>query len=401
MPISRPTLAILFVVIAVFGGFLFGQIAGGVAVALAPVPKLIIQLIKMAATPLVFFAVVEAVVRHRIAGGDFGRLLTVVLSNALIAVAIAVVIANLFVPGDYLKFFATQVGEGAVKPTVSLTDALQKQLPASVVQPFADNDIMATIIIALLLAFAWRRVRERRHDMQAGFERAESVLTLAREIAEQVLIWIVALVPIAVFVAVAKLSHEQGLAPLRGLGQYVLLCLLGMTVHVLFTYSGWLLLVARRSLAEFWRVAAQPVLYAFSVNSSLVALPLTLRALDKLGVSRRASTLSACIGTNLNNDGIILYECFTFLAIAQALGMDLPVATQVLAAVYCVIMAMGVAGVPEAGVVALTLVLSAFGLPTEVIITLLSVDWIIARCRSFLNVSADMVGAVVLQRWLR
>ena len=143
-----------------------------------------------------------------------------------------------------------------------------------------------------------------------------------------------------------------------------------------------------------------PILYAIGVNSSLVALPLTLQALDKLGVSRRASTLSACIGTNLNNDGIILYEGFTLLALAQAFGIHMSLGSQVIAGLYCIVAAMGVAGIPEAGVVALTLVLSNFGLPTEALAVLLSVDWLIARSRSALNVSADMVGAVILQRWI-
>jgi len=91
-------------------------------------------------------------------------------------------------------------------------------------------------------------------------------------------------------------------------------------------------LFARLSWLKFWRHAVHPILYAIGVNSSLVALPLTLQALDKLGVSRRASTLSACIGTNLNNDGIILYEGFTLLALAQAFGIHMSLGSQVITA---------------------------------------------------------------------
>ena len=144
-----------------------------------------------------------------------------------------------------------------------------------------------------------------------------------------------------------------------------------------------------------------------SISSRVVATPIgnlrdmTLRALDDLGVSRRASTLAACVGTNLNNDGIILYEGFTLLALTQAAGLELSLAAQLVAALYCIIAAMGVAGVPEAGVVALTLVLGGLGLPTEALAMLLSVDWIIARARSFLNTTSDMVGSTVLDRWLR
>jgi len=396
----RALAAVGWVLAALIAGAVTGLLAGPWIKDWAPLAKLIIQLIKMAATPLVFFAVLEAVIRHRVAGNDFAKLVAVVGTNAFIAIAIGLVVANVFQPGQYLTFLADSHTELKNISQTDLLSALQKQVPTSIVQPFAENDVMATVILALLLAFAWRAIKQRHQQQGADFAVAENWISIARELAELILIWIVKLVPVAVFVASAKVTQEHGLAPFKGLGQYILLCLLGMLIHLLFTYSAWLILVARISVKKFWEYAAQPMLYAFGVNSSLVALPLTLQALDKLGISRRASTLTACIGTNLNNDGIILYEGFTLLAIAQAFGIDMSLGSQLFAAVYCVVAAMGVAGVPEAGVVALTLVMSAFGLPLEALAVLLSVDWLIARSRSVLNVGSDMVGATVLHRFL-
>ncbi len=398
---SRAVQSVLWVMAALVCGAAFGLVVSDGLNHWTFISKLIIQLIKMAATPLVFFAVVEAVVRHQVAGSDFLKLLAVVSCNALIAIAIGLLVAHFFQPGHYLTFLASSEATLKNINQTDLMSALQKQIPTSVVQPFADNDVMATVIIALLFAFAWRAIKVRHHNEPTFFTQVETALSLARELCEQVLIWIVKLVPIAVFLAAAKVTHDHGLKPFEGLGRYVALCLLGMTIHLLFTYSLWLIAVARLSVKVFWRHAAEPMLCAFGVNSSLVALPLTLNALDKLGISRRAATLTACIGTNLNNDGIILYEGFTLIAIAQAFGIDMSVSMQIFAAVYCIVAAMGVAGVPEAGVVAMTLVMSAFGLPLEALALLLSVDWIIARSRSVLNVGSDMVGATVLQRWIK
>jgi DAACS family dicarboxylate/amino acid:cation (Na+ or H+) symporter len=269
------------------------------------------------------------------------------------------------------------------------------------VQPFADNSIMPIVLLAVVSGFAWRSVRQRQlGDNLRLMSDYETLVSLAREMAETILLWMVKLVPIAILLAIAKITAEHGLQAFTGLLKFVGLCLLGMVIHILFSYSLWLLLWVRISLVKFWREALQPVIYAFAVNSSLVALPLTLKALDNLGVSRRASTLAACIGTNLNNDGIILYEGFALLAIAQASGMDLSLGTQLFAAAYCIIAAMGVAGVPEAGIVALTLVLGGLGISVETLAVLLSVDWLIARSRSFLNVTSDMVGSLVLDRWI-
>jgi DAACS family dicarboxylate/amino acid:cation (Na+ or H+) symporter len=117
-----------------------------------------------------------------------------------------------------------------------------------------------------------------------------------------------------------------------------------------------------------------------------------------MGIPRSASTLGACIGTNFNNDGIILYEGMAVLFVAQANGIDLTLGQQILAAVACMVAAMGVAGIPEAGFISLALVLNTVGLPIEILPLLLTVDWIIARARSVTNVLSDIVLSVLIAR---
>lgn len=391
--------SIRWVVLALVAGALLGLNFPDTALIFSPVTKFLLQLIKAAATPLVFFAVMEAILRHRVAGGDFFRLLVVTLINGGIAISIGLLVANIFEPGQYLAFLGGDVT--AATPNIDFLDMLAQQLPTSVVQPLADNSIMPVVVMAVAFGFAWRHVRARQTaDAASLMDSGEAWVSFAREMCETLLIWIVKLIPFAVFAATAKVTAEHGLHPFTGLGQYVGLCMLGMAIHVAFTYSAWLLLFVRVSLRTFWRYAIEPVVYAFGVNSSLVTLPLTLRALDQLGISRRASTLAAVVGTNLNNDGIILYEGFTLLALAQAGGTEMSLATQIFAALYCIVAAMGVAGVPEAGIVALTLVLGGLGIPVEALGLLLSVDWILARSRSLMNTTSDMVGSMILNRWI-
>jgi DAACS family dicarboxylate/amino acid:cation (Na+ or H+) symporter len=129
-------------------------------------------------------------------------------------------------------------------------------------------------------------------------------------------------------------------------------------------------------------------------GSSLATLPLTLTALDRMGVSRGASALGACVGTNFNSDGIILYEGMAVLFVAQAHGVDLSLGQQLVAAGSCLVAAMGVAGVPEAGLVSLALVLNTVGLPLELLPLLLTVDWIMGRARAVTNALSDMVLSV-------
>ena len=211
---------------------------------------------------------------------------------------------------------------------------------------------------------------------------------------------VIRLVPLAVFCSLSRTVSQYGYAPLAGLGVYVGIVLVGLALHVSLTFQGWLIAYARVPLATFWKAAREPLVYALGTNSSLATLPLTLEALTKLRVSKTASALGACVGTNLNNDGIVLYEGLALLFVAQAMGFELTLSEQVLASVSCIVAAMGVAGIPEAGFVSLALVLNTVGLSVELLPLLLGVDWVIARARSATNVLSDMVLSILVDRSL-
>jgi len=285
---SRHTL--LWIFCAAIAGISLGILAPNLALKLMSLSSLVLQLIKAAAVPLVFFAVIDAVINFSVKGKDFTKLIFIVLINSSIAVALGILAANWFKPGDYLSFLSNNKTK---LEQFDFLKILHKQIPTSIAQPFVDNNILALVIIALIFGFAWRELfPQQEHN---------TWLSQVRATCELMLRWVVRLVPLA---ASAKLSATHGLKLLGGLSYYVGLCIACMLVHVFFVYGAWLLFYVRMSILCFWRFAFAPALYSFSVNSSLVALPLTLGALDQLGVSRRASTLVACVGTNLNNDGI-------------------------------------------------------------------------------------------------
>jgi DAACS family dicarboxylate/amino acid:cation (Na+ or H+) symporter len=205
---------------------------------------------------------------------------------------------------------------------------------------------------------------------------------------------LVRLVPLAVFCVTARTVGEYGFTPFRGLALYVTLAIVGMCIQIVCIYPLWIQFVGGLSLKSVLEAAKKPMVYAFGTNSSLATLPLTLQALDSLRVSKSASRLGACVGTNLNNDGIVLYEAMAVLFVAQAFGLELTVGQQLTAALMSLVAAIGVAGIPEAGVVSLSLVLTAVGLPLEIVPLLLTVDWIVARMRSVTNVLSDFTVSI-------
>lgn len=375
-------------------GVVVGVAFGQYATPLGVFGKLFVQLIKMMAIPLVFFSILEALVATSISWRSAGKLFIVVAINSTCAVLIGLTLSNLIEPG---RGFVVESSSGnepiAVVKEFDLQTALNTVVPSSILQPFVENNVISVVLLALLIGGA---LRQHLHTPTADYAvgQFEKMIGTVLAVWSIVLNWLVRLVPIAVFCVTARTVGEYGFAPFEGLAWYVGLAICGLAIHVVLVYPVWVRIVAGISLRHFWKHAKRPVVYAFGTNSSLATLPLTLNALDELRVPKSASRLGACIGTNLNNDGIILYEAMAVLFVAQAYGIEMSVAQQVTTALLSLAAAIGVAGIPEAGVISLSLVLTAAGLPLEILPMLLTVDWIIARARSITNVLSDMTVSI-------
>nr|MBA3580695.1 cation:dicarboxylase symporter family transporter [Gemmatimonadaceae bacterium] len=219
----------------------------------------------------------------------------------------------------------------------------------------------------------------------------------------QMLYWVVQAVPFAVFGVVAQVVGRSGLAVFQALVGFLFIILLGLAIHSLLYYPLVAWLVGRKSPRVYVGGGADAILTGLSTNSSLATVPVTLRCLtEKMEVSDESARLAACVGTNLNNDGITLYEAMAALFLAQAYGFDLTISQQVVVVLASLMAGIGVAGIPEAGLIVLPLVLGAAGLPDELILVaiplILPVDWIIARARSGVNVMSDLLVAILLDR---
>jgi DAACS family dicarboxylate/amino acid:cation (Na+ or H+) symporter len=383
------------ILVGLAAGVAAGVALGKDASPLGEVGKLVIQAIKVAATPLLLLAIVNAVLSAEVKAKSGLRMIVLASINAVIALAFGLAVSNVLRPGRHLETITATTKTAFAAQPLDPLKVLTGFVPTSLVQPFAENNLLPLVGMALLLALALRRLKDAEAPVQ-GLEQGVQVLQRACEI---VLGWIILTIPLAVFGVVAKAVGEHGVAPLRGLAWYLAAGLIGLALHPLVTYQLWLAFFARLSLVRFWGEAKAPLVYAVGANSSLATLPLTLKALDRLGVSKASSALGACVGTNLNNDGIILYEGMAVLFVAQAYGIELSLTQQIIAAVCCMVAAMGIAGVPEAGFVSLSLVLATVGLPLEILGLLLTVDWVLGRARSVVNVLSDMMVSILLDRW--
>lgn len=395
-------------------GLLVGLVWGEQTAPLARLGSVILDLIKALAAPLLVFAVLDAFLRTQVRARSGCWLLVISGINALAAIAIGLTISNLLQPGRSLVTAETAAYARAQteysRMTQSVPDErriewfedLLRLVPDSIARPFVENQILSIVILAVLMGAALRVIKQKQlRSGRAEYRVLEDAVFVVFSALEVVIGWLVQLVPLAVFGVVASTAGRYGLSPLRGLAVYLCVGLLGLGIQILVVYHAWILFVVRRPLRWFWSGARDAVVYAMGTGSSLATLPVTLRCLDRMGVSPQAARLASCVGTNLNNDGILLYEAMAVLFVAQACGIPLAFEQQLTAAASCLIAGIGISGIPEAGLISLLLVLkSTRQIPDELVASvvplLLTVDWILGRARAMTNVSSDILVATTL-----
>ena len=389
------------IIFALIIGAVVGKVFGTSLSGLGEIGKVVITLIKAAATPLLFFVILNSILTSEVSGKLGGKMMMVAAFNSVCALIIGIGLSKIFNAGHSLSEIHSSIAPSDMLTKyagqkINFVESIKGYFPESFVKPFVDNAVISLIFVALILGFALRKVRTHASPGEKELiEKFSNLLGLITKTFEVALTWLVHLVPLAVFGVVAKTVGEFGFEPLRGLGQYVGIGLLGLSLHVFIVYQGWLLFKGI-SLIHFWKTVRSTVIYAWGVNSSLATLPLTLKTLSELKVSKKASTLGACVGTNFNNDGILLYEGLAVFFVAQAAGIEMSLGTQLIAAMVCVMGTIGIAGIPEAGFITLSLVLTTVGLPTEILPMLLTVDWILGRGRSVVNVLGDMTVSIAI-----
>lgn len=396
-----------------------GEIVPGLTTGdLGKLGMLVIRMLKMLAVPLVLFAVLDAIARTDVGLRQGGRLIVICLINVSVAFAIGLVLMNTIRPGEtwrgHIQELAglthEQIREAPEGTSLSPIDNFARWVPESVAQPFGENNVIAVVLLAILAGAAIRRVRSEaeKGDDAEGQRVIDTVIDGVAggyRVLMRMLLWVVELVPYAVFCIVSMTIGKAGFETIGVLGGFLGIILLGFAIHALVYYPLMAWLVGGKSPRTFFGHGGNAIVTGLSMNSSLATMPITLRSLDAMKVSPESARLSACIGTNLNNDGITLYEAMAAVFLAQALGYDLSFGAQMTILLAALMAGVGIAGIPEAGLIVLPLVLHAAGLPEQVVAAMIplifTVDWILARARSGVNVMADMLVAILLDRWAR
>ncbi|CUS38985.1 dicarboxylate/amino acid:cation symporter [Candidatus Nitrospira nitrificans] len=368
----------------------------------------VVWVLKTLAVPLIFVAILDSLIRTSLPLRQGAKLLTICLINVSVAMLIGLTIMNLWQPGkswqghveDLLHVVPGTSLKITVTPSEHPLEDLLAYIPRTIADPFGSNNIIGVVLMALGIGIVLRWARTK--DGQAGGLLDQVAWAIERTYGWLVTIlwWVILVIPFAVFGVVANIVGKSGVGVFSALWIFLVAMLLGLAVHGLVYYPLVAWWVGKKSPRVYLGKGADAILTGISCNSSLATVPVTLRCLERMQVSAQSARLAACVGTNLNNDGITLYEAMAALFLAHALGYDLPISKQIVIVVASIIAGAGVAGIPEAGMIVLPLVLSAAGLPDQVILAaiplIMTVDWIIARARSGVNIMSDMLVAILL-----
>jgi Na+/H+-dicarboxylate symporter len=205
--------------------------------------------------------------------------------------------------------------------------------------------------------------------------------------------------PLGVFALVAKVVASTGFAAFQPLLAFFFTVLGALAVHFLVVLPLLLWLFAGVSPLRHYKAMSPALLTAFSTASSSATLPLSMDCVEKrAGVSNRTTSFVLPLGATVNMDGTALYECVAAMFIAQAYGLELGFVQQFTIVLVALLTSIGVAGIPAASLVAITIILTAIGLPVEAVGLILAVDRVLDMCRTSVNIFSDSCGAVIIGR---
>lgn len=358
---------------------------------------LILKALRTLATPLIFLAILHTFLTADIPSRSGRKLSILLITNTLVAIAIGLLVANILRPGAGGSALAT--AQTAAKPAVKQLDLwglLADIIPDSVIKPLVDNNVISLIFVALAFGIVLRAIKAEQVKLgQREYLAIEQAIGVLFEAVINILHWVIALVPIAVFGIVSKTIALQGFAPFKSLGSFVLAVILALLLQATY-YLTRVKLGSWLSPQQFIQGGSDALITAFSTASSTVTMPITFESLQKMGLRESSASLGALVGSNFNNDGTALYEAMSALFISQVLGQNLELPQQFIVMLTSIVASVGAAGIPEAGLVTMTLVFSSVGLPTEYIAILITVDWFLDRCRTAINVMGDMTVSAVI-----
>lgn len=367
---------------------------------------LFLNALKMLIVPLVVASIITGMMELK--PNTLGRLgsktLLFYMSSSLVAILIGLLMVNALQPGivdgqPALETMALSSDTESVlvkvegKGAGDIAEVFLRMVPPNIVSAAAEGQMLGLIFFSLLFGYFLSQLKGSHGSMQKDFW--QGLLSIMIQMTNLVMKF----APVGIFALVCKVIMMSGADAFKPLAVFFAAVIFALALHLLVFLPLVLKFIARVNPVLHFKAMIPALLTAFSTSSSSATLPLTLDCVERrAGVSNRVSGFTLPLGATVNMDGTALYECVAAMFIAQAYGLQLDIVTQFTIVLIALLTSIGVAGIPSASLVAITIILGAIGLPLEAIGLILVVDRVLDMCRTSVNVFSDSCAAVTIAR---
>ena len=391
-------------VIAIFigglAGIMCGWLFGPKMLAIAWIGDLFLDALKMMIIPLIVGAVISGVTSLgdvRKLGKVGGITLLYYASTTACAVLIGLIVVNVIQPGDGINYQTETISESiSNRDNINLTELVRSLVSPNIISAASNTQLLPIIVFCLLFGAALTTLGKNKTTIINFFDALNEAMM-------KLVIWIMVFAPLGVFCLVAGQFGKVGGGSvikneLAAVGSYFFTVILGLTCHFLLLFI--ILIIFSKQGREYLFKLLRALLTAFGTASSSATLPLTMKCALDAGIDKRSVKFVLPIGATINMDGTALYESVAVMFIAQTYGISMGMEQQVIIFITATLAAIGAAGIPQAGLVTMLIVLNAVNLPAEGIGLILAVDWLLDRFRTTVNVWGDSVGAAIVETYL-
>lgn len=363
---------------------------------------LFLQLLKMVIIPLVMTSIITGV--SGIGSAEsLGRLglktISFYVFTSLLAIILGLSLVNLVQPGIGADLSLAEKVSNIPATEQSIGQLLLAAIPENIFNSLSEGNMLPIIFFAIVFGFYINMVSSRHQNSLNDF------FIATYEVMMKITLSIIKLTPLGVFAIIATVtSRYAGDAYALGhvfsrMGIYMLTVIAALLIHTFVTLHLTLWGIGRINPFRHFRNMSTPLLTAFSTSSSSATLPLTMEAVEnKDGVSNKIASFTLPLGATINMNGTALYECVAVIFIAQAYGVELTTIQQLIIVFTSLLAAIGSAGIPMAGLVMMTIILKAVGLPLEGIGLILAVDRLLDMFRTTVNVYGDTCAAAIIAK---
>jgi len=408
------------VLLALFLGLIFGIFLGPetgivekntvdvIADWLSIPANLFLKIIQMIIIPLIF----ASIIRGLTSSGSIEQLQKLGLRAALyfvattaIALTIGILVATTIMPGNFIdsslikeSFGIEDTGENVENVELGILDIPQSivgLVPSNPLASFMSGEMLSIIIFALIIGVSM--ISLPKESSKPLLDLLESV----QKITMKVVSWAMRLAPFAAFGLMADVTSKVGLAALTGLGAYMLTVVIGlfamMVIYIIIikVFSG-------RPVAATFRMMKDPQLLAFSTSSSAAVMPISIKtAEEKMKIKPKVSQFIIPLGATINMDGTALYQIVAVFFLAQLFNIDLGFTTILLISLTALAASIGAPSAPGTGIVILSTILIAAGIPPVGIVLLLGVDRILDMTRTMINVTGDLTACLFFDKRIK